>query len=164
MTDRSLPRQERLRSFGAIRRLFESGESGFVYPLRYVWIAEADEIPSVEVLFSVPKKFQKRANKRNLQRRRMKEAYRLNKEIFDREGNPVALDLALIYSSKELTPYRVIEHAVQKIMCRFRHYGDSSFEITSVTWKDYYCSLPLRAATRRPVPNTRSKRCASTVP
>ena len=76
----------------------------------------ADEIPSVEVLFSVPKKFQKRANKRNLQRRRMKEAYRLNKEIFDREGNPVALDLALIYSSKELTPYRVIEHAVQKIM------------------------------------------------
>ena len=103
MTDRSLPRQERLRSFGAIRRLFESGESGFVYPLRYVWI-------------SVPKKFQKRANKRNLQRRRMKEAYRLNKEIFDREGNPVALDLALIYSSKELTPYRVIEHAVQKIM------------------------------------------------
>ena len=43
----------------------------------------------------------------------MKEAYRLNKEIFDREGNPVALDLALIYS---LTPYRVIEHAVQKIM------------------------------------------------
>ena len=112
MTDRSLPRQERLRSFGAIRRLFESGESGFVYPLRYVWIAEADEIPSVEVLFSV----QKRANKRNLQRRRMKEAYRLNKEIFDREGNPVALDLALIYSSKELTPYRVIEHAVQKIM------------------------------------------------
>ena len=116
MTDRSLPRQERLRSFGAIRRLFESGESGFVYPLRYVWIAEADEIPSVEVLFSVPKKFQKRANKRNLQRRRMKEAYRLNKEIFDREGNPVALDLALIYSSTELTPYRVIEHAVQKIM------------------------------------------------
>ena len=107
MTDRSLPRQERLRSFGAIRRLFESGESGFVYPLRYVWIAEADEIPSVEVLFSVPKKFQKRANKRNLQRRRMKEAYRLNKRL---------LLAALIYSSKELTPYRVIEHAVQKIM------------------------------------------------
>lgn len=57
MTNRSLPRQERLRSFGAIRRLFESGESGFVYPLRYVWIAEADEIPSVEVLFPFPRSF-----------------------------------------------------------------------------------------------------------
>ena len=104
MSLNSLPRTERLRSFGAIRRLFENGESGFVYPLRYVWFAEADEIPSAEVLFSVPKKFQKRANKRNLQRRRMKEAYRLHKTILGRDGQPVALDLALIYSTKEITP------------------------------------------------------------
>ncbi len=116
MSLNSLPRTERLRSFGAIRRLFENGESGFVYPLRYVWFAEADEIPSAEVLFSVPKKFQKRANKRNLQRRRMKEAYRLHKTILGRDGQPVALDLALIYSTKEITPYRVIEHAVRKIL------------------------------------------------
>lgn len=118
MTNRTLPRRERLRSFGAIRRLFESGESGFVYPLRYVWLAEADDLGSVEVLFSVPKKFQKRANKRNLQRRRTKEAYRLNRELLDHAGNPVDLDLALIYSSREIVPYRVIEHAVQKILER----------------------------------------------
>ena len=116
MGPHSLPRTERLRSFGAIRRLFENGESGFVYPLRYVWFAEADEIPSAEVLFSVPKKFQKRANKRNLQRRRMKEASRPHKTILGRDGQPVALDLALIYSTKEITPYRVIDHAVQKIL------------------------------------------------
>lgn len=66
MPDCSLPRTERLRSLGAVRRMFESGESGFIFPFRYVWFAEADEIPSVEVLFSVPKKFHKRANKRNL--------------------------------------------------------------------------------------------------
>ena len=117
MTDRSLPRQERLRSFGAIRRLFESGESGFVYPLRYVWIAEADEIPSVEVLFSVPKKFQKRANKRNLQRRRMKEAYRLNKGLLLVEGGKTAaVDVALIYSSKEIVPYKTVENALRRIL------------------------------------------------
>ena len=79
--DRSLPRTERLRSLGAVRRLFESGESGFVFPFRYVWFAEADSVPSVEVLFSVPKKFHKRANRRNLLRRRTKEAYRLQKGI-----------------------------------------------------------------------------------
>ena len=117
MTNRSLPRQERLRSFGAIRRLFESGESGFVYPLRYVWIAEADEIPSVEVLFSVPKKFQKRANKRNLQRRRMKEAYRLNKGLLLAEGGKTAaVDVALIYSSKEIVPYKTVENALRRIL------------------------------------------------
>ena len=70
MPDCSLPRTERLRSLGAVRRMFESGESGFIFPFRYVWFAEADEIPSAEVLFSVLKKFHKRANKRNLLRRR----------------------------------------------------------------------------------------------
>ena len=73
MPDCSLPRTERLRSLGAVRRMFESGESGFIFPFRYVWFAEADEIPSAEVLFSVPKKFHKRANKRNLLRRRTKD-------------------------------------------------------------------------------------------
>ena len=62
---RTLPRAERLRTLGAIRRLFESGESGFVYPFRYVWFAEADDRMSAEVLFSVPKKFHKRANRRS---------------------------------------------------------------------------------------------------
>lgn len=90
MPDRSLPRTERLRSLGAVRRLFESGESGFVYPFRYVWFAEPDLVQSVEVLFSVPKKFHKRANRRNLLRRRTKEAYRLQKNLLraDAPGQP----------------------------------------------------------------------------
>lgn len=113
--DRSLPRSERLRSLGAVRRLFECGESGFVFPFRYVWYAEPDTEPSVEVLFTVPKKFHKRANRRNLLRRRTKEAYRLQKQIV-RNGATVNLALALIYSSKEVLPYKVIANAVRKIL------------------------------------------------
>lgn len=115
MPDRSLPRTERLRSLGAVRRLFESGESGFVYPFRYVWFAEPDLVQSVEVLFSVPKKFHKRANRRNLLRRRTKEAYRLQKNLL-RADAPVNLDLALIYSSKEVISYKTIAHAVRRIL------------------------------------------------
>lgn len=116
MTDRSLPRTERLRSLGAVRRLFESGESGFVFPFRYVWYAEPDSVPTVEVLFSVPKKFHKRANRRNLLRRRTKEAYRLHKALVHAQETPLNLDLALIYSSKEALPYKTVEHAVRKIL------------------------------------------------
>ena len=111
--DRSLPRTERLRSLGAVRRLIESGESGFVFPFRYVWFAEADSVPSVEVLFSVPKKFHKRANRRNLLRRRTKEAYRLQKLLLH-NGRPGNLDLALIYSSKEELSYKTISNAVRR--------------------------------------------------
>ncbi len=115
MASHSLPRNERLRSLGAVRRLFDAGESGFAFPFRYVWFAEPDTERSVEVLFSVPKKFHKRANKRNLLRRRTKEAYRLQKQILA-EGTPQNLDLALIYSSKEVLPAKTIAHAVQRIL------------------------------------------------
>ena len=115
MPDCSLPRTERLRSLGAVRRLFEHGESGFVFPFRYVWFAVADTLPTVEVLFSVPKRLHKRANKRNLLRRRTKEAYRLQKQLLAPQ-EAVNLDLALIYSSKEVLPYKTVARAVRKIL------------------------------------------------
>lgn len=116
MPDRTLPHSERLRSLGAIRRMFDQGQGGFVFPFRYVWYAEADLAPSVEVLFSVPKKYHKRANKRNLLRRRTKEAYRLRKQSLHTVVDMTNVDLALIYSSKEILPYKTIDHAVRRIL------------------------------------------------
>ncbi|MFI3292172.1 MAG: ribonuclease P protein component [Rikenellaceae bacterium] len=124
----ALSHGERLRSLGAIKRLFESGNSGFVYPIRYVWSSsqldnQSDTQPdsqsnSAEVLFNVPKKFHRRANKRNLLRRRVKEAYRLQKSIIlDCEGSaPRSLDIALIYSTKESRSYKTIHNALRKIL------------------------------------------------
>ncbi len=116
MIDRSLPRSQRLRSQGAVRRLFENGESGFIFPFRYIWYAEPDAERSVEAMFSVPKRYHKRANKRNLLRRRTKEAYRLQKCILCNGVLALNLDLALIYSSKEVLPYKQIQHAVRRIL------------------------------------------------
>lgn len=119
----SLSHAERLRSLSGIKELFSEGESGFVYPLRYVWrvkkVAEgAEEVDStsVEVLFSVPKRFHKRANKRNLLRRRVKEAYRLQKSIVIGGDKRVEIELALIYSTKEVHTYKTIRNAVRKVL------------------------------------------------
>lgn len=113
-----LAKSERLSSLTAVRRLFQDGVSGFVYPFRYTVIVEKSTSPTVEVLFSVPKRNHKRANKRNLLRRRTKEAYRLNKSslwsVTTERG--VAVDMALVYSSKEVLPYKTIENAVQRII------------------------------------------------
>lgn len=121
----TLTHSERLRNIGAVKRLFESGKGGFVYPLRYVWYGEADELSSAEVLFTVPKRFHKRANKRNLLRRRVKEAYRLQKSII-LEPQPSgsadeavvlhSYDIALIYSTKEVHTQKTIRNAVRKIL------------------------------------------------
>ena len=115
MLDSKLPKSEKLHSFGAIRRLFAEGRGGFVYPFRYVVYAEEAEETHAEVLFSTPKKFLKRANSRNRVRRRMREAYRLNKGILA-SGKARSLQVALIYSSKEILDYKTIENAPKRIL------------------------------------------------
>ena len=124
MPNYTLPRSERLRSLKAIRRMFGEGRGGFVYPFRYIWIADKQEGESegrgIEVMFSVPKKFHKRANKRNLLKRRTREAYRLNREVLCERISQagVEVNLAFIYSTKEVHSYKTIENAVQKILAQ----------------------------------------------
>ena len=129
--DAALSREERLRSKRALERLFSQGKGGFVYPLRYMCLidsaagsAKADEpkadepkaaVRPASVLFSVPKRFHKRANKRNLLRRRMREAYRLNKQLLA-EGGIRGAEIALVYSVKDVADYKRIENAVKRII------------------------------------------------
>ena len=98
--DKSFPRRERLKSKKRIARLFEQGKSGFVYPVRYVLLDDSAEESvagkdrSLSVLISVPKRHHKRAVERNLLKRRMREAYRLNKQALSGTlSGPCALGL-----------------------------------------------------------------------
>lgn len=118
MKPNALGRSERLSSLTSVRRLFEAGTSGFVYPFRYTVLIEESASPTVEVLFSVPKRNHKRANKRNLLRRRTKEAYRLNKGVLGSvaTAHGRSVDMALVYSSKDVLPYKTIENAVSRIL------------------------------------------------
>ena len=129
MLDNSLSRAERLRSLSAIRRLFGEGQSGFVYPFRYNFLIHTDASSAseesmihsseyVKVMFSVPKRFHKRANKRNLLKRRSREAYRLNRTslVESLSSRGLSVELALVYSAKECHSYKTIEYAVQRIL------------------------------------------------
>ena len=114
----ALPKSERLSSLTAVRRLFTDGASGFVYPFRYMVLKSESTTPSVEVLFSVPKRNHKRANKRNTLKRRMREAYRLNNDALHAaiKEHGADVDIAFVYSTKDLLPYKTIENAIRKIL------------------------------------------------
>ncbi|MBN7813333.1 ribonuclease P protein component [Algoriphagus sp. H41] len=82
-----LPKSERLHAEKLIKELFNEGSSFFLYPFKVIFLRKIDLSGQAnQVLFSVSKKKIKRANGRNFIKRRLKEAYRLNKHILPPDG------------------------------------------------------------------------------
>lgn len=111
-----LPKNERIHSQKSIKELFDKGSSFFLYPFK-VMVLDQPEINegTHQVLFSVSKKKIKKAVGRNLVKRRMKEAYRLNKSVILTSNSPIKL-IGLIYVSSEIATFQFIEKKICKIL------------------------------------------------
>ena len=99
MTDETLSKSERLCGKKAVEALFGQGKGGVKGCLRYRFLQRGDEEPS-RVLVSVPKRSFKRAVKRNLLKRRIREAYRRQKSLL-----LPGMDILFIYNASEVLPY-----------------------------------------------------------
>lgn len=101
---------ERLKSASEIAALFEKGKTFLVYPLKVVWMEKpGDSTFPVQAAFTVSKKNIRRATCRNTLKRRMKEAYRLNKHVLF--GKKMAC--IFIYIAREELPYSTIEKSMK---------------------------------------------------
>jgi ribonuclease P protein component len=119
----TLTKSERLCSKTMIERLFAGGNSSFpAYPLRvvYMWLPPTEGTADVSILISVPKKRFKRAVKRNLVKRQVREAYRRNKYILidalkSREEGK-RLVLAFIWLDNQIHSSEEVERKVKKLL------------------------------------------------
>ena len=122
--DRRLRRSERLRSRNEITLLFSKGKSFVSYPFRivYVMLPENSDVKHAAMFVSVPKKKFKRAVKRNLIRRRAKEAYRLNKNIITDflKANNLKIGIAFLYLDKEIRNYSDIEKPMKEMLYKLK--------------------------------------------
>ena len=112
MEEFTLKKEERLCSQKIIGDLFASGESFLAYPLKVVFLkTETSKSYPVLAAFTVSKRNFKRAVKRNLLKRRMREAYRLNKHLLYDELAVRNLTLAMmfVYVGKDIAEYPAIE-------------------------------------------------------
>lgn len=107
----TLPKSERLSGVISVSALMREGRWGVCGSLRYCFRSSGEE--GHRVMVSVPKKYFKRAVKRNLLKRRLRESYRTQKDILDgRQGT----DVLLVYNSREVLPYADIREMVGNIL------------------------------------------------
>ena len=112
------PKSEHLCGKLRIASFYKTGHRFVSYPLRVTWQrgAAASQAASVQVLVWAPKSLFKHAVNRNMMRRLMREAYRLEKEplITKCKERQVALEMAFNYMSKDEKDITVIRKAVRK--------------------------------------------------
>lgn len=120
----TLTKEERICSKLQIDKLFGGGgsHSFSAFPIRtvYLLVDEVSPVP-VKILVSVPKRYFKRAVKRNRVKRQIRECYRLNKQILFQDGiipEGKTLLVAFVWIDDKLYETHVVERKVKNLLQR----------------------------------------------
>ena len=139
----TLRKGEKLRHRSLVEPLFKEGHTLYEFPIRLTWRALSEDelektfcdhvperIDRVQMLITVPKKKRRHAVDRVLMRRRIREAWRLNrlplKEALENSENVRTLSVALIYLSDKNAPYSTIEQKIRLLLRKLASKIDSS--------------------------------------
>lgn len=121
----SFGKDKKLKSQKAIEKIFSDGKNFHRFPVRAVYFYEADFDQELKIGVSVPKKKFKKAVDRNLLKRRMREAFRLNQKNLKLKGK---LSIMFIYSSHEILPYSAIEKSIIALLDSLNSISDGHIE------------------------------------
>lgn len=112
---KTLKKKERLSVGTDLSRLFASGRYGITDGFRYCYRI-GNGLSFNRIVVSVPKKCFRRAVKRNLLKRRIREAYRLNKNLLPVNAEKGGTDIIFIYRTKDILDFGTIVLSVRNIL------------------------------------------------
>lgn len=95
--------------------LFLKGTSAISFPLKVIYLeTDINYVNPCQAMFVVPKRSFKRAHDRNKLKRRMREAYRLNKAIFYEavKSKNKKIILSFLFVGKKIEDYKQIENSI----------------------------------------------------
>ncbi|MBP5217384.1 MAG: ribonuclease P protein component [Bacteroidales bacterium] len=111
----TLPKSERLCGKVSVSALMSKGRWGFTSGLKYCFQIPPDgEGTPNRMMVSVPKRLFKRAVRRNLLKRRIREAYRTRKELLP----PSGVSVLFLYNTPEILDFQTVTEQVESILRR----------------------------------------------
>lgn len=120
MTGNRLYKYEKLCSRKSIDAMFVNGSSVIAYPMRAVFTLSdmSEDATPARFLIAIPKKKIRKAVKRVLLRRRVREAYRLNRNIIFPKltEQKLTLEIAFLYLSNEIADYATIDAKIKDLL------------------------------------------------
>lgn len=133
-----LPKSEKLRHKSLVDKLFAEGVSFYDFPLRVTVRrldddalsanfkeAVPDRIGPVQMLITVPKRKLRHAVDRVTMRRRIREAYRLNRmalrEAAVNDDSTRTLGMAFVYMHDKKLPYKTIERKMKLLLSKINN-------------------------------------------
>jgi ribonuclease P protein component len=120
---------ERLNSKKNIQELFAKGSSFYLHPFKVIILPTTIQKDSLhQVLVSVSKRNFKRAVDRNLIKRRMREAYRVEKSQL---SATTCLQIAYLYIAKEILTYETIHVSMLASLKKIAHWPTYKIANTS---------------------------------
>jgi ribonuclease P protein component len=119
LTRFTFSKKERLNKEKLIQELFDRGSSFYFYPFKIRFQHNPDPRVTVhQVMISVSRRNFRRAVDRNLIKRRIRESFRLNKNLLPTGPKLV---IAYIYTAKEILTFAQIQERLIKTLNRFDH-------------------------------------------
>lgn len=128
----TFPKSERLCSKKILGELFRKGSAAvgtfYLFPFRVLYLPCSTDLIEAEsnatwpaIVITVPKRIFKRAVDRNLIRRRVREAYRLNKQLFYSKASAsqtAPAYIAFLYTAKQIISFEEIEKGMKSAILK----------------------------------------------
>lgn len=112
-------KEEHLCGRKAFESLMKEGSSQFRFPFKVLWIKTDYPLTyPAQIAFSVSKKRFKRAHQRNLIKRRLREAYRMNKNPLYQflQEKEIKIQFLIIYIAPNIMAYHEIEPKIKSVL------------------------------------------------
>lgn len=112
-------KKDKLKSKKLIEQMFNEGKMVTVYPLRLIYLkTEFADNSTIKTGVSVSKRLHKTAVARNLIKRLLREAYRLNKQLYFNNSS-TSYAFMILYLSKDGTTFDNLNNSMKLLFKKF---------------------------------------------